>query len=86
MRASQSLFDQVLTHEAMLSQFNLLLDIFERADAYGTFRPVERPGQVLLMLAEDDRGFTPEERDAFRASYPDARVHLFHNGGHLAGF
>jgi pimeloyl-ACP methyl ester carboxylesterase len=51
-----------------------------------TAKSIERPGQVLLILAEDDRGFQSTEREALKASYPGAIVHTFPSGGHLSGF
>ncbi len=72
--------------EIALGQFRLLIDIFDHAGDYGVFKPVERPGRALLMLAEDDRGFTPAEREALKASYPGAKVHTFTQGGHLSGY
>lgn len=69
-----------------MGQMKLLIDFFEHPNEYGLFRPVERPGQVLLILAEDDRGFMSTEREALKASYPGAMVHSFPSGGHLFGF
>lgn len=78
--------DRLHTRETLLGQFKLLLDVFDHAAEYGTFRPVDRPGQVLLMLAEDDRGFSPQERQSLIDTYPGAKQHTFASGGHLAGF
>jgi len=74
------------TRETLIGQFKMLIDLFDRAGEYGVFRPVERPGKVLLILADDDRGFSPQERQALKDSYPGARVHTFTSGGHMAGF
>lgn len=82
----EELFTRLHTSETFIGQFKLLLDIFDKADEYGIFRLVERPGKVLLILAEDDRGFKPAEREALKASYPGAQVHTFASGGHLSGF
>lgn len=82
----EELFTRLHTNETLIGQFKLLLDIFDKANEYGIFQPVERPGKVLLILAEDDRGFKPAEREALKASYPDAQVHTFASGGHLSGF
>ena len=73
------------TRESLMGQFKLLMDISEHAEAYGVFKAVERPGKVLLILAEDDRGFSPQERQRLKDSYPGARVHSFASGGHMAG-
>jgi pimeloyl-ACP methyl ester carboxylesterase len=69
-----------------MAQFGLLFDLFDQADEYGVFKPVEKPGEVLLILAKDDHGFSAEERQALIASYPGAQVHWFESGGHLSGF
>ena len=82
----EELFTVIHTRQTFMGQFNLLIDIFDRFEEFGIFRPVERPGRVLLMLADDDRGFTPAEREALKATYPRARVHTFTQGGHLSGF
>jgi len=82
----EELFTRLHTNETLMGQMKLLLDFFDHPDEYGIFRPVERPGQVLLILAEDDRGFKSTEREALRASYPGAQVHTFASGGHLSGF
>ena len=74
------------TPATLIGQFKMLIDIFDQAEAYGVFRPVERPDKVLLILADDDRGFSAEERQALKDTYPGAQVHTFASGGHLAGF
>lgn len=82
----QELLASPHTRDTFMSQFKLLIDLFDRAEAYALLKPVERPGQVLLILAKDDRGFSEIERAALIASYPGARVHWFESGGHLSGF
>lgn len=82
----EELFTSLHTRQTLMGQFNLLIDIFDHVDQYAVSQPVERPGKVLLILADDDRGFTPQEREALKASYPGAQVHTFASGGHLAGF
>jgi len=79
-------FTRLHTNETLMGQMKLLIDFFDHPDEYDLFRPVERPGQVLLILAEDDRGFKSSEREALKASYPGAMVHSFPSGGHLSGF
>jgi len=73
------------TKKAFMGQMGILLDLFDNASRYRTFEPVHRPGQVLLLLARDDRGFSPLERQALIDTYPGAAVHWFSEGGHLAG-
>lgn len=82
----EELFTRLHTNETLMGQMKLLVDFFDHPDKYEIFRPVERPGQVLLILAEDDRGFKSTEREALKASYPGAQVHTFASGGHLSGF
>lgn len=82
----EELFTRLHSRETFLGQFNLLIDIFDHAEQYRVFQPVERQGRVLLVLAEDDRGFSPAEREALKASYPGARVHSFASGGHMSGW
>lgn len=82
----EELFTTLHTRETFLGQFKLLVDIFTHYEKYRVFQPVKRPGKVLLMLADDDRGFTPGEREALIETYPDAWTHQFTTGGHLTGF
>ncbi|HVN55258.1 MAG TPA: alpha/beta hydrolase [Anaerolineaceae bacterium] len=79
------LFNRLHTPETLMGQFRLLIDLFDHANEYGAFRPLERPGQVLLILVDDDRGFTPQERAALIAAYPGAKMHTFKQGGQLSG-
>jgi pimeloyl-ACP methyl ester carboxylesterase len=74
------------TPQTLKGQFKLLMDISDHAEAYDVFQPVEGAGRVLLVLAEDDRGFTAGERQALKDTYPGAQVHSFASGGHLAAF
>jgi len=73
------------TKTSLVGQFNLLADMVVHADDYHVFDPVERPGKVLFIAAEDDRGFTAEERAALIATYPGAQTHIFESGGHWVG-
>ncbi len=70
---------------SLVGQFNLLADMVIHADEYHVFEPVERPGKVLFIAAEDDRGFTAEERAALIATYPGVQAHIFESGGHWVG-
>jgi|GEM_PF-1262295 len=40
-------------------------------------------GPTLLVESDNDTAFTIAERKAFRATYPHARVRIFHGAGHL---
>jgi hypothetical protein len=67
------------------AQMSLLLDIFDRAEEYRVREPVRVGGGALLILADDDRGFSGEEREALKRTYPEALVRTFSSGGHLSG-
>ena len=41
-------------------------------------------GPTLILESDNETGFTLADRQAFRASYPQARVHSFHGAGHLS--
>ena len=81
----EELFALYHTKASLVGQFNLLADMVVHADDYHVFDPVERPGKVLFIAAEDDRGFTAEERAALIATYPGAQAHIFECGGHWVG-
>jgi pimeloyl-ACP methyl ester carboxylesterase len=40
------------------------------------------PGRVSLVLADDDPSTPEDVRARLQALYPDAKMHLFHGGGH----
>jgi pimeloyl-ACP methyl ester carboxylesterase len=67
-----------------MARFKVLFDLIDNADVLGVFVPVERPGRVLIIAAEDDAGFEPSERETLRSLYPGAQVHTFDSGGHWA--
>nr|WP_160668590.1 alpha/beta hydrolase [Pseudarthrobacter sp. ATCC 49987] len=72
------------TRESALARLAVLLDLAAHPDRYATTSPFERPEDVLLIAASDDRGFTPREREALLAAYPGARTYVFGKGGHWA--
>ncbi len=78
--------NQLHTPVSLMYQFKLLVDIFNKQKEYKVFEPIHKPGKVLLILAEDDKGFSRKERQDLIASYPGALLHTFASGGHLAGF
>lgn len=67
--------------ESALARLAVLLDLAEDpdGDAASAF---DRPEDVLVIAASDDRGFTPREREALLAAYPGARAYVFGEGGH----
>ena len=72
------------TKESALARLAVLLDLAAHPDRYAARSTFERPEEVLLIAASDDRGFTPREREALLATYPGARAHVFGQGGHWA--
>lgn len=72
------------TRESALARLDVLLDLVEHTDRYAAASTFERPEDVLLIAASDDRGFTPREREALLAAYPGARAYVFGEGGHWA--
>ncbi len=69
---------------SLIGQFKILADLVRNPQVYRAFEPFGKPGQVLILQAEDDRGFKPDEQAALRATYPGAQVHMFASGGHWA--
>jgi pimeloyl-ACP methyl ester carboxylesterase len=69
---------------SLIGQFKILVDLMRNPDTYAVFEPVERPDRVLILQAQDDRGFKPDEQAALRETYPGAQVHLLASGGHWA--
>ncbi|BCW65305.1 hypothetical protein NicSoilB4_00680 [Arthrobacter sp. NicSoilB4] len=72
------------TKESALARLEVLLDLVAHPDRYAAASTFERPEDVLLIAASDDRGFTPREREALLAAYPGARAYVFGEGGHWA--
>jgi pimeloyl-ACP methyl ester carboxylesterase len=71
------------TKESALARLAVLLDLAKHP--YDDAAPaLERPDDVLVIAAADDRGFTPREREALLAAYPGARAYVFGQGGHWA--
>ena len=70
------------TRESALARLEVLLDLAAHPDRYAVASTFERPEDVLLIAASDDRGYTPREREALLAAYPGARAYVFGEGGH----
>jgi len=62
-----------------LSTANLQLDYHQHP-----LGPNRWPGRVLLFETGGDRIIHPGEAEALRVRYPNAQVHKFEEGGHLA--
>ena len=69
------------TRESALARLAVILDLAENRDRNAA-AAFERPEDVLVIAASDDRGFTPREREALLAAYPGARAYVFGEGGH----
>ena len=82
----EELLNAPTTRERIKGQLGLLIDAFDKPDKYRIFQTYEKPGHVLLVLANDDRGFSQRERDILIASYPGAQIYTFQEGGHLSGY
>lgn len=67
--------------QTMISQYRLLLEMFENP-SYGTDRPIDN-SSILIMQSQDDENWNHDEQSAFRQTYPNARIQLFEEGGHL---
>lgn len=72
------------TKESALARLAVVLDLATHPDRYAASSTFERPDDVLVIAAADDRGFTAHEREALLAAYPGARAYVFGGGGHLA--
>jgi len=70
------------TPATLRGRYRLLRDLIDNADVYRVGEPVERPGQVLILQAEDDGDFAPEAQAALGDTYPGATVKVFPTGGH----
>lgn len=56
-------------------------------DLHYTFTPQDLghwPGEILLIMADDDPTTPEPMRNAMKALYPQAKVHMFHGTGHAA--
>lgn len=67
--------------QTMISQYRLLLEMFENP-SYGTDQPINN-SSILIMQSQDDENWNHNEQSAFRQTYPNARIQLFEEGGHL---
>lgn len=69
--------------ELVMRNLALTSDLFDRSRNYHLDEPLERRGRVLLLLADDDAGFTALERERLVDTWPGAEVHAFVSGGPL---
>lgn len=78
----KDVLDLQLNKRMLMSQFNILEDMFENPNTYSIYESIESRN-VLILQAKDDTGFDQDEQKALRRTYPNASVHLFEEGGHL---
>lgn len=75
-------FELQHTPATLRGRYHLMRDLIDNAEVYRVGEPVERPGQVLILQAEDDGAFAPDAQVALRDVYPGATVKVFPSGGH----
>ena len=83
-----ALADELLARHrrgSLPASFELMADLCRHAGEHRLTVPVHRPGRVMLMFANDDKGFTRAEQDALVETWPGAIVTRFLSGGHLIG-
>ena len=71
-----------LTKQLIVNQFRCLIDFIDNYRLQ-TEDLQNWGGRVLIMEAEDDRGWNTSERSALKKLYPRAQVHTFSEGGHM---
>ncbi|MGD0571865.1 MAG: alpha/beta hydrolase [Sedimentisphaerales bacterium] len=71
-----------LTKQLIVNQFRCLIDFIDNYRLQ-TENLQNWGGRVLIMEAEDDRGWNASERSALKGLYPGAQVHTFSKGGHM---
>jgi pimeloyl-ACP methyl ester carboxylesterase len=71
-----------LTKQLIVNQFRCLIDFIDNYPLK-TEDLQNWGGRVLIMEAEDDRGWNASERTALKNLYPGAQVHTFSEGGHM---
>jgi len=73
-----------ITKADMLANFRIQLEY--QKNYHFTPRDLESwKGKVLIAESDTDI-VSPRRRQALRATYPQAKVHTFHNGGHATMF
>ncbi|MGD1994366.1 MAG: alpha/beta hydrolase [Anaerolineae bacterium] len=83
---THAIFDEAVRHrmtkEVLINSYWRLVD-FNQAEL-GPDDLADWPGQVLLMMSDDDPAIPEPVREALRATYPEAEEHVFHGTGHAA--
>ena len=72
-----------LTKESIINTFRRVVEF----DMNFTFTPKdlqEWPGSVLLIMSDNDPGIPEPVREAMKALYPQAKLHIFSGMGHAA--
>jgi pimeloyl-ACP methyl ester carboxylesterase len=78
----KDVFDLQLNKKLIMSQFNVLEDMFTNPVYYRIFEPIPSK-DIMILQARDDTGFEESEQEALRKTYPNAAIHIFEEGGHL---
>ena len=71
-----------LTKQLIVNQFRCLIDFIDNYPLR-TEDLQNWGGRVLIMEAEDDRGWNASEQSALKNLYPGAQIHTFSQGGHM---
>ncbi len=75
-------FELQHTPATLRGRYRLMRDLIDNADDYRAGEPTERPGQVLIIQAEEDGEFAPDAQVALGDTYPGATIKVFPTGGH----
>ena len=73
--------DYQMTREALFNGYRRVVD-FDEHYALTPADLADWPGEVLLVMGEDDPATPEATRQAMKALYPRAQEHLFHGTGH----
>ncbi|MFX1533888.1 MAG: alpha/beta fold hydrolase [Promethearchaeota archaeon] len=73
------------TRKQLLSKSKVMLDFLINytltAESFSTWT-----GNVLILESDDDESIGPEEREALKLTFKEAKVHNFHGTGHTSIF
>ncbi len=73
--------DYQMTREALFNGYRRVVD-FDKHDALNPAELADWPGEVLLVMGEDDPATPEATRRAMKALYPRAQEHVFRGTGH----
>ncbi|MEO8287537.1 MAG: alpha/beta hydrolase [Chloroflexota bacterium] len=72
-----------ISKEECVGRLKVWID-FDRNSSFSPSDLSKWPGKILILEAEHDTTFGPEERAALRRLYPQAQTRVFTAGGHAA--